>query len=64
MARTPDGPVDPADLLRQFQEQLAGLDLATMASLAQRLVSSGPGGYGPRPVLVPRTTVGPPARAR
>ncbi len=53
MARTPDGPVDPADLLRQFQEQLNGLDHATLASMAQRLLSSGPGGYGLDPFSAP-----------
>ena len=46
MARVPDEPVDPAELLRQFQEQLKGLDHATLTSMAQRLLGSGPGSYG------------------
>ncbi|WP_232668266.1 plasmid pRiA4b ORF-3 family protein [Pseudonocardia sp. TRM90224] len=57
MARTPDEPIAPEALVRQFQAQLAGLDRATATELAQRLT----GGFVGRSPL-PRPT--PPSARR
>ncbi|MDN5859846.1 MAG: plasmid pRiA4b ORF-3 family protein, partial [Pseudonocardia sp.] len=59
MGRTPDGPADAAALLRQFQDQLAGMDSADVTALAQRLV----GGLG-RPGRDAFTLPAPPSARR